>query len=203
MKKRRKDLGLTQPEVVRRMSGDLTTATYSNWENGLRKVSTKFLMQVADALEVSMDYLLGLDGAAEPEDRMAQLLSLQGDTPEGEKLRLLSDRSLCFSHRILKEFNLKEEHCMLVVATDASMSPLIQENDRVLIDLTRQVPEENDVFALLVKNRIWFRRIRPELDGSFTVIAEDSRATPETHIEAHNLHTLNILGRAAWIGRFR
>ena len=57
--KARKELGLNQKELAKKAS--LTEANLSRYENGLREPkSALVLARLADALEVSTDYLVGL-----------------------------------------------------------------------------------------------------------------------------------------------
>ena len=56
--KARKELGLNQKELAKKAS--LTEANLSRYENGIREPKSAVLARLADALEVSTDYLVGL-----------------------------------------------------------------------------------------------------------------------------------------------
>ena len=56
--KARKELGLNQKELAKKAS--LTEANLSRYENGIREPKSAVLARLADALEVSTDYLAGL-----------------------------------------------------------------------------------------------------------------------------------------------
>ena len=56
--KARKELGLNQKELAKK--ANLTEANLSRYENGLREPKSAVLARLADALEVSTDYLVGL-----------------------------------------------------------------------------------------------------------------------------------------------
>ena len=56
--KARKELGLNQKELAKK--ANLTEANLSRYENGVREPKSAVLARLADALEVSTDYLVGL-----------------------------------------------------------------------------------------------------------------------------------------------
>ncbi|MDE7083261.1 MAG: helix-turn-helix domain-containing protein [Clostridia bacterium] len=51
--------GLNQTELAEQLS--VNQRSVSNWENSLREPSFEMLMKLAQILEVSTDYLLGLE----------------------------------------------------------------------------------------------------------------------------------------------
>lgn len=58
IKKRRTELNLTQAELAEKINSD--SCYISRIETGARKISINNLAELANALEVSSDYLLGL-----------------------------------------------------------------------------------------------------------------------------------------------
>ena len=56
--KARKELGLNQKELAKK--ANLTEANLSRYENGIREPKSAVLARLADALEVSTDYLVVL-----------------------------------------------------------------------------------------------------------------------------------------------
>lgn len=54
----RLDLGINQKELAKK--AEVTEASLSRYENGVREPKSAVLTRLADALEVSTDYLLGL-----------------------------------------------------------------------------------------------------------------------------------------------
>ncbi|MGL5712379.1 MAG: helix-turn-helix domain-containing protein [Paraclostridium sp.] len=54
----RKDLNLKQKELATK--ADITEANLSRYENGIREPKSAVLIRLADALEVTTDYLVGL-----------------------------------------------------------------------------------------------------------------------------------------------
>jgi len=99
----------------------------------------------------------------------------------------------------VKARGLNENRLTAIVAQGDSMDPLIQDGAEVLIDRSRTTVSTADLFAILVNGQIWIRWIRPELDGSFTVAAEDSAHYPDQKLNAEQLAGLKIVGRIARI----
>ena len=57
LKKCRKEKGLTQCQIA--IYCDITEKTYSNYELMTREPKLEILVKIADAFEVSLDYLVG------------------------------------------------------------------------------------------------------------------------------------------------
>lgn len=57
LKEIRKQRGLTQAEVAKKIG--VAQNTYSQYENGKREMDTATLCKIADALNVTVDYLIG------------------------------------------------------------------------------------------------------------------------------------------------
>jgi len=87
-----KERGLTQKEFAR-LSG-LTECQVSHYLSGYRLPETAVLMRIADALSVSVSYLLGLDESETPYERISAAIEADGRklTPE-EKIRLIMQLS--------------------------------------------------------------------------------------------------------------
>lgn len=59
LKEIRKDAGLSQAEVAG--EAGITASAYANYEQGLREPSLEVLAKICSVLDVSADYLLGLE----------------------------------------------------------------------------------------------------------------------------------------------
>lgn len=55
----RKSAGLSQKEVAIEIG--VTPSAYANYEQGIREPSLKLLAKICEALDVSADYLIGID----------------------------------------------------------------------------------------------------------------------------------------------
>lgn len=71
----RKDAGLTQSDIAREI--DLTTSAYGYYEQGKRDPNFETLMRLCSILNVSSDYLLGLDNLNENKESYSSSASLK------------------------------------------------------------------------------------------------------------------------------
>ena len=207
LRKRRHELGMTVDDVSRLVPDRPSASRYSHWEKGERLPKMEQLIELARALQVSPSYICGFTSDMRDYDAENRQFITLADAhitqASGNMFKLPSDRSVAFNIDTLADAGLRDHQLILLVAPDTSMAPAIQKGDKVLVDRDQRIPDERDIFALLVKNNVWFRWIRPELDGSFTVQAEDGDVTPPTKIEADALESLCIIGRVAGLSRFR
>lgn len=67
LKEIRKQRGLTQTEVANKIG--VAQNTYSQYENGKREMDTVTLCKIADALNVTVDYLIGHPVYAQNKDK--------------------------------------------------------------------------------------------------------------------------------------
>lgn len=208
MAKRREELGLTLSEASQRMTTSRPSISrYAHWETGNNSPKLELLPEIAAALQMSPAYLCGFsndrDSGVGSIDLFSRLPAASINVPGGAVVNLDSDKSLAFSQEALTPRGLREHQLILLKAHDNSMGNEVAAGDLVLVNRDEAVPVELDIFAVLVKNRVWFRWIRPEMDGSFTVFAEDDGKYPPVKIEGDKLSTLCIIGRAVSITRFR
>ena len=64
LKELRKDKGITQKEMAERMG--ISQSSYSEYENGIRKMPFAMLDFLADTLDTSTDYILGRTEETKP-----------------------------------------------------------------------------------------------------------------------------------------
>lgn len=207
MEQRRAELRLTIANAARRMTNAKPSpSSFHHWETGQRKPHLDYIVEIAEALEVSPAWLLGftddMQGSGS-KDLYATFPDADAEPNGREPVQIKSDRSLKFSEGLLSQHNMSANNLVLLSATDSTMGNVIRIGDLVLVDRNQTIPDKIDTFALLVNDRVWFRWIRPEFDGSFTIFAEDESKTPSTSIPAEKLQSLCILGRVAAITRFQ
>jgi transcriptional regulator with XRE-family HTH domain len=208
LRARRLELDLTVGQVSARMPSRPSDPRYNHWEKGERLPKMEQILELAEALNVSPAYICGftpdmhdqIQNACQFSTFKKAAISL----PTGEVVQLPSDHSVQFNMESLRARGLNPERLILLVADGNSMAPVLNEGDFALVDRDQRVPErKRDIFAMLVRNKVWFRWICPELDGSFTVTAEDGEQQRETRIEADALDKLCIIGRVTNISSYR
>jgi len=72
MKKRRKEIGLTQEAVAERIN--LSPSYYSHVENGSRKAGLQTMIKIAACLNVTLDYIMGEDHSDNINVQIEQLM---------------------------------------------------------------------------------------------------------------------------------
>ena len=212
MEQRREELKLSLKEASRRMvTTQPSQSAIHHWEMGKRVPRLEYVPEIAQALETTPAWLFGFtdeqDGAVRSTSLYATMPPLTCTPPGRDEVRIESDTALRIAESELAKHDLEPCNLCLVRATDNSMGDRIGDGDLVLVDRSVTVPSQADIFAMLVNDRVWFRWIRPELDGSYTVFAENDSKSPltqaPTEIPGDRLGSLCILGRVAGITRFR
>ncbi|MEQ5770031.1 LexA family transcriptional regulator [Halomonas sp. H33-56] len=195
----RRDLGLTIEEAAQRMK--FTRSRLSNWELGIRAPKYEELETAARVLGVTPAYLTGWDASTpgagyRPADRNTI-------THKGETTRIANATDVAaYSPAYLAQHGLDANQLMAIRVDDDTMANVIRSGDVVLADMTRTRSDSRpDLFAILVGDRAWVRRIRPELDGTYTLSAEDSRQYPDQNLTRAQLDDMTIIGRIARIER--
>ncbi|WP_205903907.1 S24 family peptidase, partial [Pseudomonas viridiflava] len=75
----------------------------------------------------------------------------------------------------------------------------IAEGAELLLDCERTSVRGTDLFGILVGGNIWIRRIREELDDTFTLSAANQAEYPEQKLTREELEKIEIIGRVARI----
>lgn len=205
MAKSRRDKGWTLRESAERMKVGLSR--YSNWELGIRVPKYDDLVKAAEAFDVAPAWLAGfvdhpgnaVSGASDYVMASRPVISTQSGSI---RLKNASD-STAFKADYLRRRDIPENKLLLIYADDDAMADVIQRGDELLIDQSRKTPETVDLFAFVVDGRAWVRWVRPELDGSVTVTAENADLYPPQHLTRDQLDGLDMLGRVARISRDR
>lgn len=208
LKSARQAKGWTFAETAARLSeingAKVIPSRYGNWEMMINTPPLDQLLGLGRLFGKPAGYLGGLsdDDGTEPVDvrftvpRISTVMGHQGTMN-------LGDDALALRLTFLDELDLSREHIMLVEAPDDSMTGVIEQGDRVLIDLSETQIKRDDLFAILVGDRLWVRWIRQELDGNFSVQAEVRERYKDQILNREELEKLNILGRVRLIAHIR
>ena len=203
----RTEMDLTARQLSARMPSAPSETRISHYESGRNLPKMEQILELAEALNVAPAYLCGFTQFKRDEDSGArEFVSLDDapvSLPSGDVVMLPTDRTVQFSGEALAAQGLNPARLILLAAGDNSMAPVLPEGARALVNRDQRVPGHRDMYAMLVRNKVWFRWICVELDGSFTVTAEDGEYQRETRIEASALESLCIIGRVTNISRYR
>tara|TARA_B100000929_G_scaffold259202_2_gene222848 strand:- start:2227 stop:2859 length:633 start_codon:yes stop_codon:yes gene_type:complete len=175
----------------------------SNWETGIRNPQREELVKLAALLDVSPAYLIGwineeIYSTHQPIEQNTLTLN------NGENVTLESATSAhAYSEQFLAARDLKARQLMALTVDDDAMHDVVCKGDTVLVDMQRKRSGGRDLFAMFVNGSVWVRWIRPELDNTFTVSAEDNTQYPDQTLTKEQLEALDIIGRIARIERDR
>lgn len=153
--KARKELGITIKELASR-TNSLSAARISNWEQGTRKPGPEEAKLIADVLNVSASYLLGLtdnpQGELRSASRFVLVLNIK-DISHTEDITKVSPGE--YKSIVLDEFNKssKNSNLFATFVDDSSMQPDLNQGDLIILDKDRKPNPGDFVLAYLVEKK--------------------------------------------------
>ena len=196
---RAEELGISQSELARRVG--TSQATIWKLLNG-ESNSTKFLYQIAQVLEVTPDYLLGLTNepkghlpSMRAEDRFLEVPMI--DLAYGMGGTYLDDepevRTEAFPLAFIRRYTAaKAENLVFAEGVGDSMAPTIHTTDLLLIDQSDQTLRLSDqIWAFSYGGVGMVKRLRPRPDGSVAILS-DNPNVPEDKAVDDEMH---LIGR--------
>ncbi|WP_454784020.1 helix-turn-helix domain-containing protein [Legionella sp. WA2024007413] len=189
--KSRKELGITIKELASR-TNSLSAARISNWEQGTRKPGPEEAKIIAEVLNVSASYLLGLtdnpQGELRSSSRFVPLVNIK-DIPRIENTISEGNNSI-----ILDEFNKSSESSNLfaTLVEDNSMHPDLNQGDVIILDGARKPSPGDFVLAYLAeKNQTVLRKYGETESCLFQLLASNPLWAT---INVQNIKDVSILG---------
>lgn len=194
IKKARKERGLTQRQLGSML--DIASTNISFWEQGINKPSTRNLKKLADALNVSIDWLEHGDKNAGPEyipPANAWVLSNDVDLSSElyrdimvPRLDEVSQDNYLGEPNYKKLFPVRKELLQLyslqprslgaLVMPDTSMEPSIAKGDMLLVDTSvKTIERDQQRIYALVKDKTKLVICRVEEDALGKLMWTDSR----------------------------
>lgn len=194
----------TAAELSRITGAKFIPSRYGNWELGINVPPLEMIYALSTLYGKPGAYLAGLtnDDGTSPETRK-YAIPAQSTVPTPNGLINLGDNSLAFRLRFLESIKLDKEKILLVVAPDDSMTGIIEQADLALIDLSETSVTRDDLFAIMVKGRLWLRWIRQTLKGDYVIQAERRDHYPDQTVTEDELAEMHILGRLRMITHLR
>ncbi len=114
-----------------------------------------------------------------------------------ERARVLT--KLAFTRYSLRKKGLTPE-CLACLRNDGdSMRGLIEDEDTVMIDQSRNTLEGEGVYVILLDDHLYAKRLQRQFDGSVLIISHNKDYQPMT-VPRERLGELQIVGRAVWAG---
>lgn len=210
IKRCRQDKGWTIDETARRLSvvsGERVTGSrYSNWEQELRMPAPEQIIQLGEAFGVPPAWLQGFtsnDSLSPVATNYVTANSPSITTKAGLLGVAQASEATAYSLDYLEKRGLNKNKLLAIRQLDGSMAGVIDEGAEVLLNREATTVQGADLFGIVVNGSIWIRWIRPQIDGTFTLAAQDREQYPDQQLTAEQLEKLDIVGRVARISHDR
>jgi transcriptional regulator with XRE-family HTH domain len=203
IRKCRKDSGLTLTQAAQQLSAisgeAVSLPRFSNWETTIEpKIPSLHLFPyLAKIFNVSAAYLAGFEDVPRRDFADSDYVtSVRTIALHGQRLEVEgADDSLAFRRAFAEELGVPVEKLLVIKQIDDSMRDTLGRGDRAVIDTRQTRVKGKDLFGLLVNGDVWLRWIRPEVNGAYTIAADDSDQYPDQQLTAEELADFQIIGR--------
>ncbi|NNN24347.1 XRE family transcriptional regulator [Pseudomonas nitroreducens] len=199
----RKVMGLTKARAFARECG-LSEGAIRSYMSGETFPTLDRLAQIAHAKGVEPMWLaFGVEQAPVIEDETYAYIPLYdarcsaGHGAWNERAKVLTH--LAFTRYSLRKKGLHPENLACLRNDGDSMLGLINDDDTVMIDLSRDSLEGEAVYVILLDDHLYAKRLQRQFDGSVTIISHNKDYQPMT-VPRDRLTELQIVGRAVWAG---
>ncbi|MBO4576726.1 MAG: helix-turn-helix transcriptional regulator [Neisseriaceae bacterium] len=186
--KRRKELGLTQKELAKRVG--LTQGTIGQLERGLLQ-TTKKIYELAQELAVDTQWLLY--GTENMIDETGKKVS-----SNQAGLVTFADIPIQFYSSFIRELGLDETQLSCIQQNDDSMLPTIYSGDYVLCNTKEKAFQENAVFRIKRNGKFITRRII--YDSSGKIIYRSDNPNRVQYQDIYAMPDDEIVGKIVWAG---
>jgi phage repressor protein C with HTH and peptisase S24 domain len=196
----------------------VSPSAFRKWLRGDAEPSRERLVALANAAGVSVGWLASGEGptprlGGSPSSRSAPGAAainqrhylLLPKRPEAAAAGAESPPAMgpaefiAFSHDwVRSEFGIEPDHLSMETAVGESMLPSIRDGDLLLVDTTESRFRSFGVYVLEVSGERLVKRVQPKLDGSLTLISDNSAYEPE-HIPPAQAADIAVVGRVVWI----
>ncbi|MEJ0020933.1 MAG: S24 family peptidase [Acetobacteraceae bacterium] len=193
----------------------VSPSAFRKWLRGDAEPSRERLVALAQAAGVNVGWLANGEGP-EPPLHGAGSLVADDDLPDRHGFLLLPKRPeaaaagpesppapLAVEFLALRRdwvqstFSIDPEHLLVETAVGESMQPSIQDGDLLLIDSTEKRIRSFGVYVLEIAGERLVKRVQPKLDGSLTLIS-DNTAYEAEHIPPAQAGEISVVGRVLW-----
>ncbi|XQE65809.1 XRE family transcriptional regulator [Pseudomonas sp. P3C3] len=198
-----KAMGLTKARAFARACG-LSEGAIRSYLSGETFPTLDRLAQIASAAGVDPMWLaFGTEPAAVVEDDAHAFIPLYdarcsaGHGSWNERARVLTQ--LAFTKYSLRKKGLNPANLSCLRNDGDSMKGLIEDDDTVMIDESRNTLEGEGVYVILLDDHLYAKRLQRQFDGSVSIISEN-KAYHDMLVPKEQLAELQIIGRVVWAG---
>lgn len=209
--KARKEKGYSREALAERAG--VSTSTITFLENGRNK-SSKFLVEIADALGVSAEWLKNGEEEITKKSSVIEIDPWDDNTPlNDDEVELpfykdvylsagdgsfsdedYSGRKLRFSRRTLSNRNINPEYAVCVTAKGDSMEPAIPDGCTVAIDMCDREIRDGSIYAINNDGLLQIKLLRMK-SGSEIIIESYNKDYPPIIADVANI---TVIGRVFW-----
>lgn len=101
----------------------------------------------------------------------------------------------------LRKIGVSLRNSHVITVTGSSMEPTLYEGDVVLVDAGDNKPVPGALFALVIDDSAFIKRIQLQSDGSVILISDNKTLYRDETIPRDRVRDLRIIGRVRWFGR--
>lgn len=203
IRKCRTDSGMTLTQAANQLavlSGEpISLPRFSNWETTTEpKIPSLHLFPALGKMfNVSAAYLAGFEDTPRRDFADSDYIStVRTVTVGGQRIEVEgADDTLAFRRVYAEELGVPVEKLLIVKQLDDSMRDTLSRGDYAVIDTRQSRIKGKDLFGLLINGDVWLRWIRPEVNGDFTIAADDSDQYPDQQLSPEQLEEFQIIGR--------
>lgn len=216
----RRRVGMTQVELAVELGDRYDKSMISHVENGRTALLLDGAVKAAEALKVSLDYLVGLTDDPTPAaelSRTANAKSRSTARPEPASwpdyviapfmqdvrtaagtgalvFHEAAEMRVAFHRSVLPSW-LQHDRLICVQAVGNSMEPTIHDGDLVALDHSRNEPLDGQIFVVRTDDGLVVKRLRRRGTLSWT-LTSDNPAHPPRPAATED----RVIGRVAWSG---
>lgn len=218
----REKVGRTRNELADTLGVSLSTLQL--WENNEREPQASMIINIANELGVSPNYLL-TGAKSEPQEAknfVARSFDvLEKEHIEQDEVEMLAsfesvevsagfgsfnvgvtepDGKVPYDSNLLRNLGVKSKHCGVFWANGYSMQPTILDGDQLLVDFSKKEVKNNKVYLVQNGDSVWVKRVKIEWDG-VELISDNKEEYRPIRISADEAQNLQIIGQVVHVGR--
>jgi phage repressor protein C with HTH and peptisase S24 domain len=219
IKKRRKELGLTQPSIAKTIG--LTKATISLWESGSTSPKGENLHALAKALRCAPEFLLFGNDAIKPESNAEWAGGFEtwgSNSPLGDDeveipfymevelaagagivdCREYQGPKLRFAKSTLKRQGVNSDHAACVKVNGNSMEPVLPNGSTVGVDTAHTDIVDGKMYAINHDGMLRVKMLYKLPGGGLRLRSYNLDEYPDERLDADQLKQVKVIGKVFW-----
>jgi phage repressor protein C with HTH and peptisase S24 domain len=219
IKKRRKELGLTQPSIAKTIG--LTKATISLWESGSTSPKGENLHALAKALRCAPEFLLFGNDAIKPESNAEWAGGFEtwgSNSPLGDDeveipfymevelaagagivdCREYQGPKLRFAKSTLKRQGVNSDHAACVKVNGNSMEPVLPNGSTVGVDTAHTEIVDGKMYAINHDGMLRVKMLYKLPGGGLRLRSYNLDEYPDERLDADQLKQVKVIGKVFW-----